>query len=151
MEELGIWLSPLLLMPGSGLLILSTSARYAQIHNEMHHLMDHVHAHSTRLKATADELLCRSILFRNALVFLYASVALLALGGLLGAITTYVLMDISVGVVISLTGAGIACLVLAAFFLIRESTHSLDIIKEHHEVICEIGDDPDHHPHHTHQ
>ena len=148
MESISIWLSPLLLMPGAGLMIMSTSARFAQLHNEMHHLLDHVQIHNSKLMVTADELLCRSILFRNALVSLYVSVAFLASGGLLGAITSYFFMDVSLYVIISLTGAGIACLILASFFLIKESIHSLDIIREHHEIIAEIDKDPDHHPHH---
>ncbi len=33
------WLTPLVLLPGVALLVLSTSARYGQIHQEFHHLV----------------------------------------------------------------------------------------------------------------
>ena len=128
-------------MPGVGLLIMSTSARYAQIHNEMHHLLEHGMEHKGHLRMTADELLARCILFRNALVALYISVMLLAAGGLLGALADQFLMEVSTIIVVILTGIGILCLVVASSFLIRESAHSLDIIQEHHQMICDIADE----------
>lgn len=139
MEDISIWLSPLLLMPGVGMLILSTSARYEQIHNEVHLLMDQKQAHHHKpISDIADELMSRSTKFRNALVSLYLSIALLGCAGLSGALTaTTGLRELSFNVVICLTAVGIFCLVLAAFFLIRESFHSLDIIREHYDEIKE--------------
>jgi len=40
MQNVEIWLTPLLLLPGVALLIMSTSARYGQIHAELHHLIE---------------------------------------------------------------------------------------------------------------
>lgn len=34
------WIMPLLLLPGVGLLLLSTSARFGQLHAEVHQLFD---------------------------------------------------------------------------------------------------------------
>lgn len=126
--ELGLWLSPLLLLPGAALLIMSTSARYARIHNEIHHLMDHDYTDHT--ERTIEHLHQRSKLFRNALVMLYLSVCLFASAGLLGAITSG-WANISYYLTIGLTALGIFFLSIAAYYLIRESMQSLEIIKAH--------------------
>ena len=60
-----VWLTPLILLPGVALLIISTSARFEQIHNEFHRLLEHPDDHS---KIVARNLVLRSTLFRNALV-----------------------------------------------------------------------------------
>ena len=39
MDALAFWATPLLLLPGAGLLIISTSARYAQLYGELTHLL----------------------------------------------------------------------------------------------------------------
>ena len=36
MEDTGIWAAPLLLLSAVGLLVLSTSARFGQVHEEFH-------------------------------------------------------------------------------------------------------------------
>ena len=40
MDIVGVWLSPLLLLPGAGLLIMSTSQRFNRLHDEIHHIME---------------------------------------------------------------------------------------------------------------
>ncbi|MEO1023816.1 MAG: DUF2721 domain-containing protein [Bacteroidota bacterium] len=135
MEDAGLWLSPLLLIPGAGLMIMSTSARYAQIHNEMHHLLEHQHGNDEHMHMVAKELMGRSVLFRNALVCLYASITFLAVAGLVGAMFTAFGVS-SFLIVLCLTGFGIGCLVLAALILIRESIKSLSIIREHYDELC---------------
>jgi hypothetical protein len=78
METAGIWAAPLLLIPGVGLLILSTSARFGQLHQELHRQRDEGHSHAV-------EHLCRRArLLHSALVSLYVSVAVLAFSSLLG-------------------------------------------------------------------
>lgn len=128
--EIGVWLSPLLLLPGAALLIMSTSARYARIHNEIHHLLEHSYTENT--ERTMEHLHQRSRLFRSSLVLLYLSVCLFATAGLLGAITSG-WTDISYYLTIGLTALGIFFLSVAAFCLIRESMQSLEIIKAHIE------------------
>ena len=81
MDNIEFWLTPLLILPGVGLLIMSTSARYAQIHTEVHHLL---HEPGERGAALAKQLYRRSKLFRNALVSLYLSVSLFVMAGLIG-------------------------------------------------------------------
>ncbi len=36
MNDTGVWAVPLLLLPGVGLLIMSTSIRFGQLHQELH-------------------------------------------------------------------------------------------------------------------
>ncbi len=132
MQNTEIWLTPLLLLPGVALLIMSTSTRYGQIHTELHHLLEKPR---DRLKVASARLLAkRSTLFRNALVSLYLSVGLLSLAGLLGG-----LMDLwksaAIIIVWVLTCLAILCLLFAAVELIRESRLSLDIIQAHSAYI----------------
>ena len=79
MELIGIWLSPLLLLPGAAMLILSTSIRLNRLHDEVHHQIDEKHSHSNE---TIDHLLMRSKYFRNALVLPYSSISIFAVAGI---------------------------------------------------------------------
>jgi hypothetical protein len=132
MQSAEIWLTPLLLMPGVALLIMSTSARYGQIHAELHHLIE---MRRDRVKVSSAKLLTkRSTLFRNAMVSLYVSVGLLSLAGLLGGLmgpwksAAFIIVWV-------LTSLAILCLLFAAIELIRESRLSLDIIQAHSKHI----------------
>lgn len=127
MNSLGVWLSPVLLMPGAALLIMSTSVRYARIHDELHHIGQHGDRPS---KAERGKFLLRATLFRNALVGLYLSVALFSLAGLLGGLTSP-WEDLSRKVVLAVTFLGILALVVGAWFLVRESIASLEVIRRH--------------------
>ena len=127
MDIVGVWLSPLLLLPGAGLLIMSTSQRFNSLHDEIHHLMEEG---SGKSAGTANHLMQRAKYFRNALVFLYLSIAIFAVAGLLGGITSG-LGDISSYITIALTIIGIFCLAAASIILIKESTLSLEIMKIH--------------------
>ena len=122
-----LWLTPLLILPGVGLLIMSTSVRYGRVHEEVHHLLSHKGHHMPTLSG---HLYKRSRFFRNALVGLYISVMLFSLGGLLGG-----LMGIwdsnAFWIVAAFTGAGILCLLYASWELVRESILSLEVIEEH--------------------
>ncbi len=122
-----LWLTPLIFLPGVALLILSTSARYNRLHDEVHELLEHGHevpAGTIRL------LMRRAHLFRNALVALYVCVGLFAVASLFGAVFIG-WSDVSRWIVIGLLGIGISCLSGAAAMLIRESILSLDIIRAH--------------------
>ena len=127
MDIVGVWLSPLLLLPGAGLLIMSTSQRFNRLHDEIHHLMEES---SSKSAGTANHLMQRAQYFRNALVLLYSSIAIFAVAGLLGGITSG-LGDISRYITIALTIIGIFCLAAASIILIKESTLSLEIMKIH--------------------
>ncbi|MCG8608494.1 DUF2721 domain-containing protein [bacterium] len=126
MENVEMWLTPLLFLPGVALLVMSTSVRYGQIHGELHGLLDR--GNSTDVHA--GQLLRRSTFFRNALVSLYLGFGLFSLASLLGGLTVKWAMA-STWIVTGLTCVGILTLVFAAFELIRESLLSLRIIEEH--------------------
>jgi hypothetical protein len=122
-----LWLTPLILLPGVALLVLSTSIRYGRIHDEFHDLEAHADHSSPQ---TVRELERRAMMFRNALVSLYASVTLLALASLLGGLATYWIGGagwLSAG----LTLAAIAGLVFAAAQLARECALSYGVIRDH--------------------
>ncbi|MEM1127476.1 MAG: DUF2721 domain-containing protein [Bacteroidota bacterium] len=126
MEASSFWLTPLILMPGVGMLILSTSVRYNRLHDELHHL-DH---HPAEAPAMRPLLLRRGRLFRNALVSLYACVALLCIAALSG-MGTAEWPDLAMWLVLPLTAVGVACLTFAAIELIRESCLSGHILEAH--------------------
>ena len=141
MFETEIWLTPLILLPGVALLIMSTSARFGQIHVEFHHLLDHPDAHA---KIMARHLVLRSRLFRNALISFYASVGIFALGSLVGGLVNFWNPE-GLWLVGGLTLLGIGCIVYSAIMLVRESLICLQVITEHDKRIGE-GEDRGYHP-----
>jgi hypothetical protein len=127
LQEIGIWVTPLLLLPGVALLVLSTSIRYGQIHEEVHRLLGEDYAHA---KGLAGHLIRRATLFRDALVCLYIAVSVLAFAALAGAATS-IWMRGSYWVTLSLTGVAILFLLYGSAQLLRESRLSLDVIRGH--------------------
>lgn len=121
------WQLPLLLAPIVGLLLISTSTRHQQIHREIHHLL--IGEAELPIEQLV-QLRHRVTLFRNALVALYISVSLLALGSLLGMILT-ILNSIASLVIVAFSSAGIISLLFASLQLVRESYLSLFIFHTH--------------------
>ncbi len=121
------WLMPLIILPEVALLIMSTSVRFGQIHEEIHHIIDSGEQISEMYGSHLQQ---RATLFRNALVSMYVSVAAFVLGSILGA-----LIELMVGrsdlVVIVFACIGILCIIYAAIVLIRESILSLRVIEHH--------------------
>ena len=122
-----VWLTPLILLPGVALLIVSTSARFSQLHTEFHRLVDRPDAHARILSR---HLLKRSALFRNALVALYVSVGLFALGSLLGGVVNF-WRPSSLWIVGGATMTGIGCLVYASAELTQEALICLRVVTDH--------------------
>ncbi|MEM6926161.1 MAG: DUF2721 domain-containing protein [Myxococcota bacterium] len=116
------WATPLLVLPGVGLMVMSTSARFARLHDELHH---HIHQMGCDDR-TVERLLLRGRLFRNALLALYGAVAMLSLAGLAGG------MEMPEWVSTALLATGVTLLVVASGTLMRETTLSLEVIE--HEV-----------------
>ncbi len=138
------WAAPLLILPGVGLLIMSTSARYARLHDELHFIHDHE-------AGDVGHLMRRALAFRNALVACYVAVTLLALSGLvlgIGLATTdaHVIIE-ACGV--ALTMGGVLAVVIAATLLTREAFLSFEVLEEHaRRVRSRSVDPPDgHDPH----
>lgn len=125
------WLIPLLLLPGVGLLLMSTSLRYGQLHDEIHHVLMGHHTIKPRL---LHNLRRRVTLFRNALVGLYLGAACFAIGSITGA-----LVDTLGGeeewVVIVFSCAGILGLVEATLTLVYEAMLLLQVTHSHLEEI----------------
>jgi len=133
MESIGFWLSPLLLLPGAALLILSTSNRLNRLHDEVHHQIDGKHSPS---KEMIVHLLLRAKYFRNALVLLYSSISIFAVAGIIGGVTSG-LGEISLVLTIGLTIIGIICITASAIILIKESSLALKIIESHTKELSE--------------
>ena len=127
MESIGIWLSPLLLLPGAAMLILSTSFRLNRLHDEVHHQTEQQHSPS---KEIIDHLLMRARYFRNALVLLYTSISIFAVAGIIGGLTSG-WDELSTVLTLGLTICGIICITAAAIILIKESSLALKIIESH--------------------
>jgi len=121
------WAGPLLVLPGVGLLIMSTSARYIRLHDEVHHVAEHGE------HGDFAQLLRRGRLFRNALVAAYLSVVFLALSGLvLGAAAAAESSSMAAhlaGTVLAVFG--IAALVVSSGLLVLEATASYSVLEEH--------------------
>jgi uncharacterized membrane protein YoaK (UPF0700 family) len=133
----GVWLTPLVLLPGVALLVVSTASRYAQLHQELHHVLDHPKGASPRL---VEALVKRGTLFRNALVGLYFSISAFVLGAFFGGVTALWFAESSWAVQ-ALTLLGILGVLYSALQLTRESVLSLHIIREHYlEIEGSDGD-----------
>ena len=126
------WIGPLFLLPGVGLLVMSTAARYSRLHEEMHHFEEHPAIHQSVVVGT---LLARARLFRDSLVALYSAAALLSSATLLGALLTNVSGSSSQLAVDGLTTGAIVCVVVACIQLVRESMRSLHVIYEHAQQV----------------
>ena len=123
-----LWVTPLLLLPGVGLLVMSTAARFGQIREEIHNLLTHPELG----RPMAGQLWRRCRLFRDALVSLYSAVALFAVASLAGGMIQ-VLGGDGRWVTISLTCLGIVAIVCGVVQLIRESILLLDVFQGHLE------------------
>jgi hypothetical protein len=125
------WLIPIILLPGVALLILSTSARFAQIHEEIHRIIHTNEPIETPFKTHLQK---RAVLFRNALVLLYISVAFFALGSISGALLD--LLNNTPDLAVFLFAfIGIMALITAAILLIIESSYSLQVIIFHLDTL----------------
>lgn len=129
-----LWLTPLILLPGVAMLVLSTSIRLNRLHDEVHDLLHGRHRVS---RVALDHLRRRTGLFHRALVALYVCIGLFALASLLG------MLGVAQGVgdrlgrvlVFGVTALGVGCLCYAALELVRESYLAKEIIDEHWERV----------------
>lgn len=138
MNDVGL-LTPLILLPGVALLIVSTSARYSRLHDEVHGILHDRQAPPL----VVNGLLRRGRLFRNALVLLYVCVALFSLASLLGmGAILWEQDELGVWIVLLITTGGILCLTIAAVVLIREALLSLKVIEAHRHLSDEHAHDP---------
>jgi hypothetical protein len=125
--------TPLLLLPGAALMLVSTSPRYESLHAEIHHLM----AEGPAGAMCVEHVLRRARLLRSAMVLLYCACAFFSASGLIGGATTW-LAGTAHPLAWGLGGAGVACVVLASIELVRESIVSLRVVEDHGKDI--LGD-----------
>lgn len=122
-----VWLAPLLLVPGVALLIASTSSRFSDLHEEIHHWLDGTHDVQVVEQA---HLVKRARYYRNALVALYLSVFIFLCASVIGAVLDFTGALADVGV-FSIVVVGVLAAGFAAAQLIRESLLSLEVIESH--------------------
>jgi threonine/homoserine/homoserine lactone efflux protein len=115
---------PLTLLPGVALLIVSTSTRYGQLHDEIHRFVQQPGQKQGQL-----HLRQRARHFRDALIGLYLCVSIFALTSLVG-VTLEVLSLSSRWPIVILTSLGCISLFFAAYQLVRESFLSLEGLEE---------------------
>ncbi|MGF1465275.1 MAG: DUF2721 domain-containing protein [Sandaracinaceae bacterium] len=121
-----LWLQPLLLLPGVALLTVSTSARYGQLHAEVHRLVEQGET------APLEQILARAAHFRNALVLLYLSVALLSLCALaVGMVSHW--PTVSWWIATVLVGTSVVAVMGAALELVREAVGLLHVLQSHRD------------------
>lgn len=130
------YILPLALLPGVALLIVSTAARYGQLHDELHRSLDH--PHTTQPSAHLHQ---RARYFHWSLGGLYLCVVLFALGSF-GGLLLELLGLPPQWVVAAITGVGCVCLLLSAIALFRESLLSLTVIEQHLDYIAASKDLP---------
>ncbi len=117
--SLATW--PVLLLPGVALLVMSTSLRMGQLHDEVIRVSESRFAEERALAGRM--VLLRGRTFRDALRLLYAAVALLAAANLAGGLAS--LLPSVAPVALALTALAIASVIAAACLLIVESSRSL--------------------------
>lgn len=127
MQNTGLWLVPLILLPGVALVALAASVRYAQLHREYDRLWEHDEDAAARL---ADGLIGRAERFRNALVALYVAAGLFAVAAFLGGWPPLWVAGV-VWAVRALTVVGVVASLYAVVELIREASLSVEGVREH--------------------
>ena len=126
MDSTGLWAAPLLLIPGVGLLLISTSARFGQLHQELLRQLREGHSRSVRL-------LCqRARLIHSAMVSLYVSIAVLAVSSLLGTVATRWFPTLK-WIPEVMTFVGVAIISYAAIQFIRESKLLITVVLDNAE------------------
>ena len=128
MESTGLWAAPLLLIPGVGLLVLSTSARFGQLHQELHRQISEGHSDAVK------HLCRRARLLHSALVSLYVSIAVLAISSLLGTLANRWVETLT-WIPEAITFLGVAVICYAAIQLSRESKLLITVVLDDAE--CE--------------
>ena len=124
MQDIVSWILPVTIIPGVGMLILSTSARYIAVNNEVRMLVKEIKPHHKEL---ASQVFRRARCLQQALFALYATITLFVLTGLLVAFFKDSVRAINLDRLLMLLG--VCCLAFASMHLVIESFTSLDIIK----------------------
>lgn len=132
------WAAPLLVLPGVGLLIMSTSARYIRLHDELHDVAEH-----GEMMRSIVFLLRRARLFRNALVTAYVSVMLLVSSGLVLGASAAIESGSGAADIVGniLAFVGVAVLLASSGFLVFEATLSFEVLEADAKRLMQARDD----------
>lgn len=135
MDDISAWITPFTFLPGVGLLILSTVNRFHNVNNLIRAAardtgIDNNKPGERKLRLRL--LLRRSRYFHLALTSLYVSLAAFSIAALSGKLALSWLPGIAMAADM-LTTFGVVCVVFSSWQLIRESTLSFRMIREHEE------------------
>ena len=117
MQNADIWLTPLILLPGIGLLIMSTAARFSQL---LAHVPTPAQDGHDVIAKRDDHIWPRLYYFRNALASLYLSAGIFTLASLLHGLFKIAAVN-AMWLVLLLSFGGFGCLLFACYQLFRES------------------------------
>ena len=135
MGEFNIWLAPLILLPGIGLMIMSTAARFGQLQTQIVGLSKQIQNSAGESMATMDlakSLRFRGHLFRIALLCFYLSAGMFTLASTLNGINGLLPVQLPVSVVVFTTVLGFIALLVAGVALFIESFSATDIADAHY-------------------
>jgi len=125
MQGSEIWLTPLILLPGVALMIMSTAVRFGQLKVEINQVTT---SSDKGMRQHRQRLLFRARRFRNALASLYLSVGLFGLASFLtGFLKTMQLSGLNI--VIWLSFLGLISLIYATIELFREVLFAITLIE----------------------
>ena len=132
MGNLDLWLAPLILLPGIGLLILSTAARFGQLQSQLIQLNRRPSPESNRL---GHSLYKRGRCFRKALSGFYLSGVAFTLSSTINGLNTILPFEVPLGGIIAVSFVGFAALLIGSGYLVRESFTSVDVVDAFHARI----------------
>lgn len=125
--EFESWVFPLTILPGIGLMIMSTTNWSVALTNEINALFDKIECDRSILARKIKQLR----LINSALVSLYTSVTMCTLGGFIGSIWNASTMESNGILAVTIFVAiGIACLLTAAIMLIIYAFKAVSIKRD---------------------
>ncbi|MEM7537118.1 MAG: DUF2721 domain-containing protein [Chloroflexota bacterium] len=135
MGEFNIWLAPLILLPGIGLMIMSTAARFGQLQTQIVALSNQMQSSTGESVGTmglAKSLRFRGHLFRVALLGFYISAGMFTLASTLNGINGLLPVQLPLSMVVFTTVLGFVALLVAGVALFVESFSATDIVDAHY-------------------
>lgn len=121
------WIFPLTILPGIGLIIMSTTNWSVALGGEIERLLNNDNCSRTIVKKKIKQL----SLLNSALVALYISAAVCALGGFLGATFNYLDSSMEARTTVTIiTSTGIAFLLTATVMLIIYAFRAVNIKRQ---------------------
>jgi hypothetical protein len=130
LTEIAIIFTPLTILPGIGMLIMSTSRRYIELINQMQRVFQQEKKYTSYFFSCQKQ---RLGMFKWVLTFLYLCVGLILLGSLLGGLTVSI-HPLSEYLLFSFVILAVVSALMSVGILIRESFLSASLINEQFEI-----------------